>query len=35
MANSEDGNEMYPISWREFKDPVTGRTECRKVAKPI
>ncbi|MCJ1247725.1 exosome 3'-_5 exonuclease subunit ski4 (Csl4) [Trapelia coarctata] len=35
MATSEDGNEMYPISWKEFKDPVTGKTESRKVAKPF
>ncbi|KAL9005660.1 MAG: hypothetical protein Q9188_001566 [Gyalolechia gomerana] len=35
MAKSENGNTMYPISWKEFKDPVTGETETRKVAKPI
>lgn len=35
MATSEEGNTMYPISWKEFKDPVTGRTESRKVAKPF
>ncbi|MCJ1394846.1 exosome 3'-_5 exonuclease subunit ski4 (Csl4) [Xylographa bjoerkii] len=35
MATSEDGNTMYPISWKEFRDPVTGRTESRKVAKPF
>ncbi|KAL9062382.1 MAG: hypothetical protein Q9157_008967 [Trypethelium eluteriae] len=35
MATSEQGNGMYPISWREFKDPVTGSTEIRKVAKPF
>ena len=35
MAKSEAGNTMYPISWKEFKDPVTGETESRKVAKPI
>ncbi|KAL8702547.1 MAG: hypothetical protein Q9201_004288 [Fulgogasparrea decipioides] len=35
MAKSENGNTMYPISWKEFKDPVTGETEMRKVAKPF
>ncbi|KAL9088479.1 MAG: hypothetical protein Q9165_006203 [Trypethelium subeluteriae] len=35
MATSEQGNAMYPISWREFKDPVTGSTEIRKVANPV
>ncbi|KAI4127301.1 MAG: hypothetical protein LQ338_003261 [Usnochroma carphineum] len=35
MAKSEDGNTMYPVSWKEFKDPVTGETETRKVAKPF
>ncbi|SLM38294.1 3-5 exoribonuclease csl4 protein [Lasallia pustulata] len=35
MATSEAGNAMYPISWKEFKDPVTGQTETRKVAKPF
>ncbi|KAF2453241.1 hypothetical protein BDY21DRAFT_403909 [Lineolata rhizophorae] len=35
MATSEDGNQMYPISWKEFRDPKTGRTESRKVAKPF
>ncbi|KAL8821825.1 MAG: hypothetical protein Q9223_000183 [Gallowayella weberi] len=35
MAKSEYGNVMYPISWKEFKDPVTGETESRKVAKPF
>ena len=35
MAKSEAGNTMVPISWREFKDPVTGLTESRKVAKPF
>ncbi|KAL9030366.1 MAG: hypothetical protein Q9196_001516 [Gyalolechia fulgens] len=35
MAKSENGNTMYPISWKEFKDPVTGETETRKVAKPF
>ena len=35
MASSEAGNAMFPISWREFKDPETGLTESRKVAKPF
>lgn len=35
MAKSEYRNTMYPISWKEFKDPVTGETETRKVAKPL
>ncbi len=35
MANSEAGNTMFPISWKEFKDPIAGQTESRKVAKPF
>ncbi|KAF2087798.1 hypothetical protein K490DRAFT_41024 [Saccharata proteae CBS 121410] len=35
MATSDAGNQMYPISWKEFKDPKTGMTEGRKVAKPF
>jgi exosome complex component CSL4 len=35
MANSAMGNQMYPISWKEFRDPKTGKTETRKVAKPF
>ncbi|KAL9077004.1 MAG: hypothetical protein Q9161_000637 [Pseudevernia consocians] len=35
MAKSEAGNTMVPISWKEFKDPVTGDRESRKVAKPF
>ena len=35
MAKSEAGNTMFPISWKEFKDPVTGLKESRKVAKPF
>ncbi|KAI9816795.1 MAG: exosome 3'-_5 exonuclease subunit ski4 (Csl4) [Pycnora praestabilis] len=35
MATSEASNAMYPISWKEFKDPVTGAVESRKVAKPF
>ncbi|KKY20707.1 putative exosome complex subunit csl4 [Diplodia seriata] len=35
MARSEAENQMYPISWKEFRDPKTGMTESRKVAKPF
>ncbi|KAK8209656.1 hypothetical protein IWZ01DRAFT_436860 [Phyllosticta capitalensis] len=35
MAKSEAENQMYPISWKEFRDPRTGLTETRKVAKPF
>ncbi|KAK7533523.1 hypothetical protein IWX49DRAFT_594498 [Phyllosticta citricarpa] len=35
MAKSEAENQMYPISWKEFRDPRTGLTESRKVAKPF
>lgn len=35
MARSEEGRLMYPVSWREFRDPVTGRAEARKAAKPF
>lgn len=35
MAVSEAGNAMYPVSWKEYKDPVTGVSEARKVAKPF
>jgi exosome complex component CSL4 len=35
MATSEAGNQMHPISWKEFRDPITGATESRKVAKPF
>lgn len=34
VARSEDGNTMYPLDWKEFRDPVTGKREGRKVAKP-
>ncbi|KAK5993354.1 Exosome complex component CSL4 [Cladobotryum mycophilum] len=34
MATSDAGNDMVPISWKEFKDPETGSSELRKVAKP-
>lgn len=29
------GNMMFPVSWKEMRDPVTGRGEMRKVAKPF
>lgn len=35
MATSEAGNTMYPVSWKEYKDPETGASELRKVAKPF
>ncbi|KAG9246069.1 hypothetical protein BJ878DRAFT_417787 [Calycina marina] len=35
MAASEAGNAMYPVSWKEYKDPETGVSESRKVAKPF
>ncbi|KAI0392608.1 hypothetical protein F5Y17DRAFT_351037 [Xylariaceae sp. FL0594] len=35
MAVSEAGNSMMPVSWKEFKDPETGLSEARKVAKPF
>lgn len=35
MATSEAGNTMYPVSWKEFADPVSGQKELRKVAKPF
>ncbi|TVY38713.1 Exosome complex component [Lachnellula occidentalis] len=35
MATSESGNAMYPVSWKEYKDPETGASESRKVAKPF
>ncbi|KPM41566.1 hypothetical protein AK830_g4949 [Neonectria ditissima] len=34
MATSEAGNDMVPVSWKEYKDSVTGISEPRKVAKP-
>ncbi|KAB5563311.1 hypothetical protein GE09DRAFT_1275335 [Coniochaeta sp. 2T2.1] len=34
MAASEAGNTMFPVSWKEYKDPETGISELRKVAKP-
>ncbi|OQD74775.1 hypothetical protein PENDEC_c009G00163 [Penicillium decumbens] len=35
MARSEAGNMMFPISWKEMRDPVTGTGEQRKVARPF
>ncbi|KAK7421794.1 exosome 3'-_5 exonuclease subunit ski4 (Csl4) [Neonectria punicea] len=34
MATSEAGNDMVPVSWKEYKDSETGISELRKVAKP-
>jgi exosome complex component CSL4 len=31
----QGGRMMEAISWREVRDPVTGRRETRKVAKPF
>ncbi|KAF7193820.1 Exosome complex component CSL4, partial [Pseudocercospora fuligena] len=35
MATSEFGNQMVPVSWREFEDAEMGVRELRKVAKPV
>ncbi|OJJ51084.1 hypothetical protein ASPZODRAFT_127092 [Penicilliopsis zonata CBS 506.65] len=35
MARSASGNMMFPVSWREMRDPVTGLAEERKVARPF
>ncbi|KAK7749376.1 exosome 3'-_5 exonuclease subunit ski4 (Csl4) [Diatrype stigma] len=35
MATSEAGNTMFPVSWKEYRDPETGLSEARKVAKPF
>lgn len=35
MARSEAGNMMFPVSWKEMRDPVTGSGEQRKVARPF
>ncbi|KAF2011487.1 hypothetical protein BU24DRAFT_426571 [Aaosphaeria arxii CBS 175.79] len=35
LARSEAGNKMFPVSWKEFRDPRTGKSEVRKVAKPF
>ncbi|KAL2255404.1 hypothetical protein VTK26DRAFT_3442 [Humicola hyalothermophila] len=34
LATSEAGNTMFPVSWKEYRDPETGLSEPRKVAKP-
>ncbi|CDM31031.1 hypothetical protein DTO013E5_329 [Penicillium roqueforti] len=35
MARSDAGNMMFPVSWKEMRDPVTGTSEQRKVARPF
>nr|POE73255.1 exosome complex component csl4 [Quercus suber] len=35
MAVSEQGNQMVPVSWKEFMDTASGAREIRKVAKPV
>jgi exosome complex component CSL4 len=35
LARSTEGRVMYPVSWKEFRDPVSGKGEGRKVAKPF
>ncbi|RAK95249.1 exosome non-catalytic core subunit CSL4 [Aspergillus ibericus CBS 121593] len=35
MARSDAGNMMFPVSWKEMRDPVTGVAELRKVARPF
>lgn len=35
VAVSEEGNAMLPASWKEMRDVVTGKSEPRKVAKPV
>ncbi|KAH6642305.1 hypothetical protein C7974DRAFT_99050 [Boeremia exigua] len=35
MARSAEGRLMFPVSWREFRDPVSGVGEARKAAKPF
>ena len=35
MARSEAGNMMFPVSWKEMRDPVGGGGELRKVARPF
>lgn len=34
LATSETGNAMHPVNWKEYRDPETGVSELRKVAKP-
>lgn len=35
LARSEAGNMMFPASWKDMRDPVTGVAEVRKVARPF
>ncbi|KAF2126561.1 hypothetical protein P153DRAFT_399331 [Dothidotthia symphoricarpi CBS 119687] len=35
VARGESGRVLYPVSWREVRDPVSGVGERRKVAKPF
>ncbi|KAJ5952558.1 uncharacterized protein N7479_010971 [Penicillium vulpinum] len=35
MARSEAGNMMFPVSWKEMRDPLTAIREQRKVARPF
>ncbi|KAJ5782698.1 hypothetical protein N7457_004472 [Penicillium paradoxum] len=35
MARSDAGNMMFPVSWKEMRDPVSGTSEPRKVARPF
>jgi exosome complex component CSL4 len=35
MARSDAGNMMFPVTWKEMRDPVTGISEPRKVARPF
>lgn len=35
VARSDAGNPMVPTSWKEMRDVVTGKSEPRKVAKPV
>jgi exosome complex component CSL4 len=35
MARSSEGNDMVPSSWKEMRDPVSGKAEARKVARPV
>ncbi|EEP80118.1 hypothetical protein UREG_04960 [Uncinocarpus reesii 1704] len=34
-ADEGGGNMMFPVSWKEMRDPATGKGEMRKVAKPF
>ncbi|RMJ22320.1 Exosome complex subunit Csl4 [Aspergillus sp. HF37] len=35
LARSAAGNMMFPASWKEMRDPVSGEGETRKVARPF